>query len=173
MTHPDIRPATPADLPDILRLVHDLAVYEREPDAVEATEADFTAVLFPTEDSPTTFCHVVEADEGGTRRVVGMALWFLTFSTWTGGNGVWLEDLFVRPDHRGAGLGRALMAAVAAVCAERGYARMEWTVLDWNQPALEVYRHLGAEPLQEWTTHRLTGTALRDLAASGGAGGDP
>lgn len=164
-----IRPATPEDLPAVLDLVRQLAAYEREPDAVTGTVDSYAACLFPESGSPTVWAHVAEHDG----QVVGIAVWFLTFSTWTGGNGVWLEDLFVRPDHRGAGLGRALMAAVAAVCAERGYARMEWTVLDWNQPALEVYRHLGAEPLQEWTTHRLTGTALRDLAASGGAGGDP
>ncbi|NYF98475.1 GNAT family N-acetyltransferase [Janibacter cremeus] len=175
MSHPDIRPATPGDLPDILRLVHELAVYEREPDAVEATEADFAAVLFPTEAGPTAFCHVVEADEGGvlrcdegaskegTRRVVGMALWFLTFSTWTGQQGIHLEDLFVEPEHRGSGLGKALLVHLAQIATERGHRRLEWTVLRWNEPAIAFYESLAAAPQVEWETYRLDGDALAQV----------
>jgi GNAT superfamily N-acetyltransferase len=160
-----IRPATPDDLPAILGLVHQLAAYEREPDAVTGTVESYTACLFPADGAPTAWAHVAEVDG----RVVGIAVWFLTFSTWEGRNGIWLEDLFVAPEHRGSGLGRQLMAALAAVCLERGYPRMEWTVLDWNTPAIEVYRHVGAEPLSEWTTQRLTGPALSELAGAAGS----
>src|SRR5699024_9234909 len=130
---------------------HELAAYEREPDAVEATEADFAAVLFPAEGGPTAFCHVVEADEGngtpaGGRRVVGMALWFLTFSTWTGQQGIHLEDLYVEPEHRGSGLGKALLVTLAQIATERGYRRLEWTVLRWNEPAIAFYESLAALP---------------------------
>ncbi|MCE0486387.1 GNAT family N-acetyltransferase [Ornithinimicrobium sediminis] len=154
-----IRAAEPADLPQILDLVRELAAYEREPEAVTGTVESYGSCLFPDGGSPTAWAHVAEV-EG---RVVGIAVWFLTFSTWTGRNGVWLEDLYVSPAHRGEGLGAALMAALAKICVERGYPRMEWTVLDWNEPALEVYRYLGAVPMHEWTTQRLTGDALRTL----------
>ena len=154
-----IRPATVADLPQILALVRELAAYEREPDAVTGTVESYTSCLFPEEGSPTVWAHVAEV-EG---RVVGVAVWFLTFSTWTGRNGLWLEDLYVSPAHRGEGFGAGLMAALARICLERDYPRMEWTVLDWNEPALEVYRYLGASPMHEWTTHRLTGEALHTL----------
>ena len=168
--HPDIRPATPADLPEILRLVHDLATYEREPDAVEATEADFAKVLFPAGGEPTAFCHVVETREGSRRgaskgRVVGMALWFLTFSTWTGQQGIHLEDLYVEPEHRGSGLGKALLTHLAQIAVERGYRRVEWTVLRWNEPSIAFYELLGATPQEEWETYRLDGAALADLGA--------
>ncbi len=163
--HPDIRPAAPADVPDLLRLIRELAVYEREPDAVQADEADLSAVLFPTEGTPTAFCHVAEAGEGEQRRVVGMALWYLTFSTWTGRNGMHLEDLFVEPGHRGTGLGKALLATLAAVCAERGYPRLEWTVLTWNQPSIDFYESLGSRPQDQWMTYRLTDPALTEVAA--------
>jgi len=162
-----IRPATPEDLPAILSLVRELAVYEREPDAVTGTLGSYRDCLFPDDGSPTAWAHVAEVDG----EVVGIAVWFLTFSTWTGRNGIWLEDLYVRPEHRGAGLGRALLAELARICVERGYPRLEWTVLDWNTPALEVYRHLGAAPMDEWTTHRLTGDALADLAGTAATGG--
>jgi GNAT superfamily N-acetyltransferase len=157
-----IRPAVRADVPDILRLVHALADYEREPDAVEATKADLARALFPDEGSASTFCHVAEV-EGD---VVGIAVWFLTFSTWTGRNGIWLEDLFVLPEHRGAGLGKALLASLARICVERDLRRLEWTVLDWNTPAVEFYRSLGSAPLEEWTTQRLVGDELERLAGA-------
>ena len=172
MSHPDIRPATPADIPDILRLVHDLAVYEKEPDAVEATEEDFAAALFPKGRRPegrgasdegggaTAFCHVAEAGEGKDRRVVGIALWYLTFSTWTGRSGIHLEDLFVEPRHRGSGLGKALLTTLAEECRERGYRRLEWSVLRWNAPSIAFYESLGAQPQTEWETYRLDGAGL-------------
>ena len=155
-----IRPAAEQDLPAILDLVRVLADYERAPDAVTGTVESFAACLFPVDGPPTAWAHVAEVDG----QVVGIAVWFLTFSTWTGGNGLWLEDLVVHPDLRGAGLGGQLLRTLAGLCVARGYQRMEWAVLDWNAPALEVYRHLGAEPLEEWTTHRLTGAALHTLA---------
>jgi GNAT superfamily N-acetyltransferase len=157
-----VRPATIEDVPRILELVHELADYEREPDAVEATQGDFVAALFPPAGTPTTFAHVAEVDGD----VVGMAVWFVSFSTWTGRNGIWLEDLFVRPSHRGAGLGRDLLVALAQVCVERGWRRLEWWVLDWNEPSIGFYRSLGATAEDSWTTYRLTGDALSDLAGS-------
>ena len=157
-----IRPARPADLEAILHLVHELAVYEREPDAVVATVADFAAALFGG--TPLVHGHVAEDTDG---RVVGMALWYVTFSTWLGRHGLWLEDLFVLPERRGAGHGRALVAALARLCAERGYGRMEWWVLDWNVPALGFYRGLGARGMDDWTVQRLEGAALAALAAGG------
>jgi GNAT superfamily N-acetyltransferase len=160
MSHPDIRPATAADIPDVLRLVHDLAVYEKEPDAVEATEEDFAVALFPTKGEPTAFCHVAEAGEGKDRHVVGIALWFLTFSTWTGKNGMHLEDLFVEPRHRGSGLGKALLTELAAECRERGFRRLEWAVLRWNAPSIAFYESIGATPQTEWETYRLDGAGL-------------
>ncbi|HYN30730.1 MAG TPA: GNAT family N-acetyltransferase [Dermatophilaceae bacterium] len=162
-----VRPAVPSDVPAVLRLVRELAAYEREPDAVEATEADFAAALFPAEGAPTTFCHVAEHDG----RVVGLAVWFVTFSTWTGRNGIWLEDLFVEPAHRGSGLGQGLLAALAAECVARGYPRLEWWVLDWNEPGIGFYRRLGAVAQDEWTVWRMTGDPLRALAATPGGGG--
>lgn len=156
-----IRPARPDDLPDILRLVHALAVYEREPDAVEATEDDFARVLFPDHGHPSTFCHVAEADG----RVVGMALWYLNFSTWTGQQGIWLEDLFVDPEHRGSGLGKRLLTTLAQVCIERGYRRLEWWVLNWNEPSIAFYDSLGAVPQDEWTVYRVDGDTLTTLGA--------
>ena len=164
MSHHDIRRATAADIPDILRLVHDLAVYEKEPDAVEATEEDFAAALFPAKGEPTAFCHVAEAGEGSDRRVVAIALWYLTFSTWTGRNGIHLEDLFVEPRHRGSGLGKALLVELARECRERGYRRLEWSVLRWNAPSIAFYESLGAQPQTEWETYRLDGDALDRLA---------
>lgn len=158
-----IRPATAADLPGILDLVHELAAYEREPQAVTGTVPDYEQALFPHDDEPVAWAHVAEHDG----ELLGIAVWFRTFSTWTGRPGLWLEDLYVRPQHRGAGVGAALMATLAQVCRERGYPRMEWTVLDWNTDATDVYRHLGAEPMQEWTTQRLTGESLHSLADRG------
>ena len=155
-----IRPAEPHDVPAILGLVRELAIYEREPDAVEATEAHFRAALFPQGQAPTAFAHVAVVD--GT--VVGMAFWYITFSTWLGGSGIWLEDLFVSPEHRGSGLGKGLLATLAAVCAERGYSRLEWWVLKWNTPSIGFYDSIGGQPMDEWLTYRLDGGALGSLA---------
>lgn len=155
-----IRQATEADLPDILRLVHALAVYEKEPDAVQATEADFAAAMFPADGHPTTYGHVAEAD--GT--IIGIAIWYYTFSTWTGRNGIWLEDLFVDPDHRGGGTGKALLGTLVKHCRERGLPRLEWWVLKWNEPSIGFYRSMGAEAQDEWEIYRLDGDGLATFA---------
>ena len=155
-----IRPVSPGDVPSVVGLVHELAAYERAPEQCTLTEAELRRALF--RESPALFGHV--ATSGGD--VVGCALWFLNFSTWRGVHGVYLEDLFVQPSHRGKGLGRALLAELAAECVGRGYARLEWAVLDWNEPAIGFYRSLGANPQDEWTTFRLEGDALRRLGES-------
>ncbi|MDT7544752.1 MAG: hypothetical protein QOE99_862 [Actinomycetota bacterium] len=156
-----IRQAGPADVPVLLELVHELAVYEKEPDAVEGTEQMLADALFGA--MPVASCHVAEIDG----EVVGFALWYVTFSTWKGRPGLWLEDLFVRPAARGSGLGKALLQALAQVCVERDYARFEWWVLDWNVDAQGFYRSLGAQPQDVWTTGRVDGDALTQLGASG------
>jgi GNAT superfamily N-acetyltransferase len=150
-----IRTAREDDVPVIVSLIRELADYEREPDAVEATEDDIRAALFGP--SPSAFCHVAEHDG----EVVGFALWFLNFSTWKGRHGIYLEDLFVRPAARGTGLGKALLMTLIEIARERGYGRVEWSVLDWNTPAIDFYRSLGARPMDEWTVWRLTGEALQ------------
>ena len=155
-----VRAAELGDVPAILGLVRELAVYEREPDAVAATEADFRAALFPQGNTPTAFAHVAEVDG----EIVGMALWYVTFSTWLGRGGIWLEDLFVSPEHRGSGLGKALLATLAGLCAERGYGRLEWWVLRWNTPSIGFYDSLGGVPMDDWLTYRLEGRDLDALA---------
>jgi len=157
-----IRVAEPRDVPAILGLVHELAIYEKEPHAVEATEANFHEALFPEGHAPTAFAHVAVVN--GT--VVGMAIWFVTFSTWRGGAGIWLDDLFVSQEHRGTGLGKALLATLAAVCAERGYGRLEWWVLRWNTPSIGFYDSLGGQPMDDWLTYRLDGGSLEALAGT-------
>lgn len=153
-----VRPARRGDESGILALIHALAVYEREPDAVENTAEMLGASLFG--DEPRVFAHVVERDGA----VVGIAIWFVTYSTWTGRHGLWLEDLYVDERERGRGYGKALMKTLARVCVERGYGRFEWTVLDWNAPSIAFYRAIGADPMDEWTTQRMTGDALERLA---------
>ncbi|MFS0866683.1 N-acetyltransferase family protein [Microbacterium sp. 179-B 1A2 NHS] len=153
-----LRAAAPGDEPGILDAIQALAVYEREPDAVANTVDALRASLFGAE--PRVFAHVVERDGA----IVGIAIWFLTYSTWTGRHGIWLEDLFVDDAQRGRGYGKALIASLAALAAERGYSRLEWTVLDWNAPSIAFYRAIGAEPMAEWTTQRMTGDALARLA---------
>ena len=155
-----IRPAVPSDVPAILELIRALADYEREPDAVEATVESLTAALFAAQ--PAVFAHLAVDDDGD---VVGFALWFVTFSTWLGRHGIWLEDLFVRPVARGAGHGVALLRTLAEVAVDRGYGRIEWNVLDWNEPAMGFYRSIGASALDDWTVHRLTGAALATLGS--------
>lgn len=155
-----LRPAQPGDEPGILAAIQGLADYEREPDAVDNTEEALTSSLFG--DSPGVFSHVVERDGS----IVGIALWFVTYSTWTGRHGIWLEDLFVDPGQRGRGYGKALISALAALCVERGYSRLEWTVLDWNAPSIAFYRSLGAVAMDEWTTQRLAGDALAKVAGA-------
>ncbi len=151
--------ATPADLPVILELIRGLAAYEREPDAVKATEALLERALF----GPRPAAEAALARWEGAP--VALALWFTTFSTWTGRPGLWLEDIFVRPEYRRRGIARALMAYLARLARDRGYGRFEWSVLDWNRPALDFYRGLGAVAMDEWTTHRLSGAAIDRLAS--------
>lgn len=159
---PRVRRAQADDVPSIDALVRELAVYEREPDAVEATPDDFRAALFGPD--PRAHCHVAEVGTDDGWQVVGIALWYVTFSTWRGKHGIWLEDLFVRPDHRELGLGRRLLQALAAECVEQGWPRLEWWVLDWNSPAHGFYRSIGALPQDEWTVWRLDDDALKTLA---------
>jgi GNAT superfamily N-acetyltransferase len=145
--------------------VRALARYEGAPDAVETTVADLRRALFGPE--PKVFALVAEAEGTGAEAessVVGMAVYFVSFSTWTGRHGLYLEDLFVEPHHRSAGIGRALMRALASRAVDLGYTRLEWAVLDWNERAVSFYRTLGAVPMDEWTTFRLAGEALTDLA---------
>ncbi len=154
-----IRPAVRTDVPVVLQLVKDLATYEREPDAVLATEADLQEALFGPD--AVASCHV--AEHAG--EVVGFALWYPTFSTWQGKPGLWLEDLYVRPEARGTGLGKALLVELAATCVQRGWTRFEWWVLDWNTPAQGFYSSLGALPQDEWTVWRVDGDRLEALAS--------
>jgi len=156
-----IRPARAADIPAIHQMIKDLAAYERGLHEVSATENDLRAALLAAQ--PSLFAHV--ADDGG--RAVGFALWFLSYSTWAGRHGIYLEDLYVKPEQRGQGHGRALLAELARICVDRGYERLEWSVLDWNSSALRFYESLGAVPMDEWTVHRLTGPALHALAEGG------
>ena len=151
------RPAQPSDVPEIMKLVVELAVYEKEPDAVVATEAGFESVLFG--EKPAVFAHVIDGDDAAT--LAGVAIWYVTFSTWEGVHGIHLEDLYVRPDYRGRGYGKALLGRLAAICVDREYARLEWNVLDWNEPAIGFYRSINARALEDWTTFRLEGEALR------------
>jgi GNAT superfamily N-acetyltransferase len=155
-----IRPAIPADVPVILALVRAHAEYEQAADEVVATEAGYHESLFG--DPPITRCHLAELD--GV--VVGMAMWFNNFSTWLGKPGIFLEDLFVSPDVRGHGIGKALLMSLVDLASERGYSRVEWTVLNSNVNAQGFYRSLGALPMADWTTWRLTGEALTRPAES-------
>jgi GNAT superfamily N-acetyltransferase len=157
-----IRYATTGDVPEILRLVRELAEYERALHEVKATEDQLRDRLFG--DDPKVFAHVAEHDG----RVVGFAVWFLSFSTWNGTHGIYLEDLFVEPEYRGHGYGRGLLTELARVADDRGYGRVEWSVLDWNEPAIGFYKALGARPQDEWTVYRLTGDALTRAARSSG-----
>lgn len=153
-----IRQIAESDIDAVVQLVHDLAAYEKAPTECHLTPDRLRAALFCP--SPALFGHVAEVDG----QVVGFALWFLNFSTWRGVHGIYLEDLYVRPELRGTGLGKALLATLARECVDKGYARLEWSVLDWN-PATGFYRSLGAKPMDEWTVYRLTDSALDALAA--------
>lgn len=172
MTTP--RPASPADVEEIVDLIRDLATYEKEPDAVQLTPARLREQLFG--ESPAIFCHVIDADADTAAtdtaadtetapRLAGMALWFLNYSTWEGTHGIYLEDLYVRPEHRGTGKGKALLQNLARIATARGYSRVEWSVLKWNQPSIDFYRAIGAFPMDQWDTFRLTGDALTSFGA--------
>lgn len=154
-----IRFATPADVPQILAFVRELAAFEREPDAVLATEPMVEAALFGSRPAAEA---VIAEDANGT--ALGFALFFQNFSTWTGLPGMYLEDLYVTPAARGGGVGKALLQHLAGIAVDRGYGRFEWSVLDWNQPAIDFYRAMGAVGMAEWTVQRVTGAALRALA---------
>jgi GNAT superfamily N-acetyltransferase len=153
-----VRPVRPEDVPAVVGLVRELADYEKALHEVRLTEEQLTGVLFG--DSPALFGHVAVHDD----EVVGIALWFLNYSTWRGTHGIYLEDLYVSPQHRGSGHGRELLRTLAAVCVERGYSRLEWSVLDWNTPSIEFYEAAGAVPMDGWTVFRLTDDALTDFA---------
>jgi GNAT superfamily N-acetyltransferase len=168
MTPPRVRPATPDDLPLILSLVRELAAYERALDQVVATEASLARHLFGEGAGRGPVAECLIGEVGGEPQ--GFALYFMSFSTWLAAPGLYLEDLFVRPAARRGGLGRALLSELARVALARGCQRFEWSVLDWNEPAIAFYRALGASPRDEWTTFRLSGDALRALAG-GGPGG--
>ena len=153
-----IRPVHPEDVPAVVAMVHELADFERAPDECHLTEEQLRAALFT--EQPALFGHTA-LDVSG--EPVGFALWFLNFSTWEGTHGVHLEDLYVRPAARGTGVGGALLAALAAICVERDYRRLEWVMLDWN-PAAEFYAAIGASVVADWLPYRLDGSALRRLA---------
>jgi GNAT superfamily N-acetyltransferase len=153
-----IRPVRPEDVPAVVRMVHELAEFERAPADCHLTEEQLRAALFGP--APALFGHV-GADASGEPH--GFALWFLNFSTWEGVHGIYLEDLYVSPTARGSGLGRDLVATLARICVERGYARLNWSMLDWN-PARRFYAAIGAETVDEWVPYRLVGPALADLA---------
>lgn len=161
MTELHIRPAQPADAATILRLITDLAIYEREPDAVTATEADIRDSLFA--EHPRVFALVCEQGDAG---VIGFAMYFYNYSTWLGRHGIYLEDLYVTPQARGNGAGKALLKAVARIARDEGCGRYEWSVLDWNTPAIEFYRACGARPLDEWIGYRMDRAALEAFADS-------
>ena len=152
-----IRPARKEEVGIVLQLIHDLAHYEKAPNEVEATEKELLATIFI--DNPKVFCDVIDVDG----EIVGMAIWFLNYSTWQGKHGIYLEDLFIKPEYRGHGYGKALLKHLAKICDEKGYGRFQWWVLDWNSPAIEFYRSLGAVAMDEWTVYRVSGNALKEL----------
>ncbi|HWU10011.1 MAG TPA: GNAT family N-acetyltransferase [Streptomyces sp.] len=157
-----IRTATVEDVPAIHAMVRELAEYEKALDEANATEEQLREALFG--ERPAAYAHVAVSDEDGD--VVGFALWFLNFSTWRGVHGVYLEDLYVRPGRRGSGYGKALLAELARICVDRGYGRLEWSVLNWNAPSIVFYESLGARAQDEWTVYRLTDGALAELGAA-------
>ena len=162
-----IRFARPADAPLIHRFICELAEYEKEPDAVEVDPPTLAAQM--AQARPPFECLIAEQRDAGADapRPLGFALFFHNYSTWRGRHGLYLEDLFVPPAHRGQGVGKALLTRLGAIAVERGCGRMEWSVLDWNTPAIRFYESLGARPMDEWTTWRLTGPALDALGAAG------
>ncbi|MBC9716566.1 GNAT family N-acetyltransferase [Streptomyces sp. TRM66268-LWL] len=156
-----IRTATPADIPVIHRFVRELAEYEKAPEEANATEEQLHTALFG--DQPAAYSLIAEDDASG--EPVGFCVYFLNFSTWRGVHGIYLEDLYVSPAARGGGHGKALLTELARICVERGYGRLEWSVLDWNAPSIAFYESLGARPQDEWTVYRLTDEALKQLGS--------
>ena len=155
-----IRPAQPSDIPQILELIRNLAEYEKALHEVRASEKNLLESLFC--ENPQVFAHVAtQGDE-----IVGVAIWYLNYSTWLGKHGIYLEDLFVLPQFRGSGHGFALLRHLAQICVDRGYERLQWWVLDWNQPAIDFYKSLDAIAMDEWTVYRATGDALQKIASA-------
>ncbi len=152
-----IRPAKREEVGDVLQLIQDLATYEKAPDQVEASRDDLLNTIFAKE--PRVFCDLVEVDG----QIAGMAIWFLNYSTWQAKHGIYLEDLYIKPEFRARGYGKALLKHLAQICYKEGYGRLQWWVLDWNSPAIEFYRSFGAEAMDEWTVYRTSGQALKDL----------
>ena len=152
-----IRSAQREEVGIVLQLIHDLALYEKAPHKVEATEAELLETIFV--ENARVFCDVVDVDG----EIVGIVIWFLNYSTWQGKHGIYLEDLFVKSNYRGHGYGKALLEHLAKICVEKGYGRFQWSVLDWNTPAIEFYRSLGAEAMDEWVVYVVSGNALDNL----------
>jgi len=152
-----IRPAKSEEVGEVLQLIQDLATYEKAPDQVEASRDDLLNTIFAKE--PKVFCDLVEVDG----QIAGMAIWFLNYSTWQAKHGIYLEDLYIKPEFRARGYGKALLKHLAQICDKQGYGRLQWWVLDWNSPAIEFYRSFGAEAMDEWTVYRTSGQALKDL----------
>ncbi len=152
-----IRPAKSEEVGEVLQLIQDLATYEKAPEQVEASKEDLLNTIFVKD--PRVFCDLVEVDG----QIAGMAIWFLNYSTWQAKHGIYLEDLFIKPEYRGRGYGKALLKHLAKICDEKGYGRLQWWVLDWNSPAIEFYKSFGAEAMDEWTVYRTSGQALKDL----------
>ena len=169
-----VREAMPSDVAEIHSMIVELAEFEKAVAEVVATEAQLNIALFggssisgekakTPSGAPALFAHVIDdPDEPG--KLAGMAIWFLNYSTWDGEHGIYLEDLYVRPKFRGNGLGKALLKQLAEICQMRGYTRLQWWVLNWNKTAIDVYRAIGAMPMDEWVVYRLTGDKLNDLA---------
>lgn len=152
-----IRPAKREEVGEVLQLIQDLATYEKAPDQVEASRDDLLNTIFAKE--PRVCCDLVEVDG----QIAGMAIWFLNYSTWQAKHGIYLEDLYIKPEFRARGYGKALLKHLAQICDKEGYGRLQWWVLDWNSPAIEFYRSFGAEAMDEWTVYRTSGQALKDL----------
>jgi len=152
-----IRPAKREEVGEVLQLIQDLATYEKAPDQVEASRDDLLNTIFAKD--PRVFCDLVEVDG----QIAGMAIWFLNYSTWQAKHGIYLEDLYIKPEFRARGYGKALLKHLAQICDKEGYGRLQWWVLDWNSPAIEFYRSFGAEAMDEWTVYRTSGQALKNL----------
>ena len=152
-----IRPAKREEVGEVLQLIQDLATYEKAPDQVEASEDDLLNTIFAKE--PRVFCDLVEVNG----QIAGMAIWFLNYSTWQAKHGIYLEDLYIKPEFRASGYGKALLKHLAQICDKEGYGRLQWWVLDWNSPAIEFYKSFGAEAMDEWTVYRTSGQALKNL----------
>ncbi len=152
-----IRPAKREEVGEVLQLIQDLATYEKAPEQVEASKDDLLNTIFAKE--PRVFCDLVEVDG----QIAGMAIWFLNYSTWQAKHGIYLEDLYIKPEFRAKGYGKALLKHLAQICDREGYGRLQWWVLDWNSTAIEFYRSFGAEAMDEWTVYRTSGQALKNL----------